>query len=63
MRDPNRISEICKLLEETWSKYPDLRLGQFLLCFVFLKVSKTNKNLIFYQEDDETLKNLRNVSE
>jgi uncharacterized protein YihD (DUF1040 family) len=30
MRDPARIPEILKLVEEAWVKYPDLRLGQLL---------------------------------
>jgi len=35
MRDPKRISKICKLIEEAWSKAPDQRLGQFLSNYVY----------------------------
>ena len=30
MRDPKRIPRILNLLEEYWSRYPDLRLGQIV---------------------------------
>lgn len=31
MRDPNRIKEILTVIEEIWTKAPDLRLMQLLL--------------------------------
>lgn len=30
MRDQKRIKRILKLLEQIWTKYPDLRLGQLI---------------------------------
>ena len=49
VRDPARISRICKILEKKWKAHPDLRLGQFLSVHVF-----GYKRDIFYQEDDDT---------
>lgn len=31
MRDPKRIDRILKLIENSWKRYPDLRLGQLLI--------------------------------
>jgi hypothetical protein len=31
MRDPDRIPELCAVLQQTWSRYPDMRLGQLLV--------------------------------
>lgn len=53
MRDPKRIPEILSLLEEVWTKYPDLRLGQILHC-----LNDTNSPL-FYIEDVVILKKLK----
>jgi len=34
MRDSKRIKPMLKLLEATWKKHPDLRLGQLMeLCY------------------------------
>ena len=30
-RDPKRIPEVLRLIEQVWQKRPDLRLGQLLL--------------------------------
>jgi uncharacterized protein YihD (DUF1040 family) len=30
VRDQKRIKRILKLLEQIWTKYPDLRLGQLI---------------------------------
>ncbi|KKM92814.1 hypothetical protein LCGC14_1214690 [marine sediment metagenome] len=35
MRDPKRIKRVCLLLAEVWSHFPQQRLGQFLLNFVY----------------------------
>ena len=42
------------MLEQGWSLYPDLRLGQFLINFIFEK-----KDCFYSQEDDVTERNLR----
>jgi len=61
-RPLERIPKILDALKTIWEKYPDQRLGQLLLNFVFLEGSKgkdqTSINL-YAQEDDITLKNLR----
>jgi len=31
MRDPNRISGLAERLENAWSYFPDLRLGQLIV--------------------------------
>jgi hypothetical protein len=58
MRDPNRIPEILKALEELWRMSPDLRLGQLLVT----ATNKSGRNVvcpeIFYAEDDELLKGI-----
>lgn len=51
MRDYNRIKRICQLLEKTWPYYPDLRLGQLLLNFVF--GSPNRDSHIYFREDNE----------
>ena len=51
MRDPKRIDRMCDLMKEQWHKYPDQRLGQLLINYVFGRVSEGR---IFYQEDDIT---------
>jgi hypothetical protein len=33
MRDPARIRRVLALLEEYWTRYPDLRLGQIIMNF------------------------------
>lgn len=58
MRDPNRISRICKLLEEKWNQAPDQRLGQFMRNFIF---NREEYPYIFYQEDDITEERLNNL--
>ena len=51
MRDHNRIKRICQLLERALNHYPDQRLGQFLLNFVFGSPSRDSH--IYSREDDE----------
>jgi len=58
MRDPDRISRICKLLEEKWNQTPDQRLGQFMRNFVF---NREQYPYIFDQEDDITEERLNNL--
>lgn len=59
MRNPKRIKRITKSLEKTWSKFPDMRLGQFLETFVF--GHHISNKCIFYTEDDEVEKKLKVV--
>ena len=49
-RDPKRIKKICQLLEIAWSHYPDQRLGQFLLNYVFGSIGRDSH--IYHKEDD-----------
>ncbi len=51
MRDPKRIKIICQLLENVWNHYPELRLGQLLINFVF--GSQGRDSHIYFKEDDE----------
>ena len=46
MRDPKTIKRILKKIERAWTRYPNLRLSQLLL-------NATNKNDIYYVEDDD----------
>jgi len=50
MKDPERIHKVCAMLEKLWCKYPDLRLGQFLIGYVFGSEDK-----VYYQEDEVSL--------
>ena len=50
IRNPERIPYVIKELEETWKKYPDLRLGQLLIC--------CGGNNLFNIEDDNIVSNL-----
>ena len=34
MRDPKRIPIICEKLETLWKTYPDMRLGQLMVCLL-----------------------------
>ena len=51
MRNKERIPVILKELETTWSKYPDLRLGQ-LICNV------VRDPALYYIEDDSLIEKL-----
>lgn len=48
MRDINRIDAFCAKLAEIWKKVPDLRFFQ-------LMANVTEKNDLFYTEDDKAL--------
>ena len=51
MRDPKRIDEIINKIKDIWNKYPDLRLGQLILCNV-------REEDLFYIDDNELLRRL-----
>lgn len=53
MRNPNRIKGILEQLEEIWSKYPDLRLGQLLL-------NVLGDPALYYIEDQALMDYLKN---
>lgn len=54
MRSKQRIPIILKEIENIWSKYPDLRLGQ-LLCNV------VTDPMLYYIEDDLLIKRLKEI--
>lgn len=54
-RDPARIPEVLRLLEQVWQRQPDLRLGQLLLNHVDA-VSHCPE--LYYIEDDALLRRL-----
>lgn len=51
MRDPKRIKRVCQLLGDAWRRYPDQRLGQFLLNYVFGSIGRDSH--IYHRDDDE----------
>lgn len=55
MRDPDRISPMMDLVETTWKRYPDMRLGQFMYNIFYLY--QVDRGLStrdsFYIEDDD----------
>ena len=57
-RDPDRIEDILDELEEYWSENPDLRLGQ-IVCNISQKKGYEDS---FYIEDEEVLRDLRNLN-
>lgn len=58
MRNPERIHEICNCLEQIWDTVPDWRFGQLLSN---LDLFNKRDGISFYQEDDETLRRLKEV--
>lgn len=52
MRDVNRIDKILEQIGRVWKQYPDLRLGQLLL-------NVLKDPMLYYAEDDEIVKALR----
>jgi len=52
MRDPKRIPKMLNELKGIWSTFPDLRLGQLL-------VNVTERSSLYYIEDDELMKKIR----
>lgn len=54
-RDPKRIPEVLRLIEEVWQRQPDLRLGQLLLNHID-PVSPCPQ--LYYIEDDDLLRRL-----
>ena len=60
MRDPKRIYEICMMLAQAWSYYPDLRLMQIVdLLKTNLKFAMHSDTDPFYVEDDVWLQVLK----
>lgn len=53
-RDPQRMDELMYELERVWKEHPDTRLGQLLVSCVDGDADK-----LFYMEDEELLKKLR----
>ena len=60
MRDPKRIPEILKELEEFWKQVPDWRLGQIISNFSY---EITGNNDPFYIEDKDLLELLKQKNE
>ena len=56
MRKLSRIKKILRMLEKLWNEYPDMRLGQLLENFIFVKGERGDNTsvMLFYQEDDDT---------
>lgn len=60
MRDPNRIPEVLKELEDFWKQVPDWRLGQVISNFSY---ELTGVSDPFYLEDKDILKLLKQRNE
>ncbi len=58
MRDPNRISNILKAIEEVWRSNPDLRLGQLFVTATNMSGRKVVCPEMFYVEDDVLIKGI-----
>ena len=63
MRDPKRIPEVLKEIENIWKKYPDFRLGQLLINSLSASSPKEQMDrVIFYMEDGDLLRTLKTFS-
>lgn len=58
MRDPQRIPELCELLQRAWTLEPDMRLGQLVVNAV--RPSSPCPG-VFYAEDGHTRRGLRQL--
>lgn len=56
MRNPDRIQEVLKELEEFWKQVPDWRLGQVISNFSYELMGNNDP---FYMEDDKLLELLQ----
>ena len=56
MRNPERISEVLKELEEFWKQNPDWRLGQVISNFSYELMGNNDP---FYMEDTDLLELLK----
>lgn len=57
MRDINRIEPFLKELEVLWKQKPDLRFGQL----IYILADEIKRD-IFFPEEDEWLKHIRNLT-
>jgi uncharacterized protein YihD (DUF1040 family) len=62
MRDPKRINDLLKVLEETWRKEPDLRLGQIIVSAANLSGRQVVCPEIFYLEDKDMLRGIEGLA-
>lgn len=66
MRDPKRIDEVLKELEEFWKKHPDLRLFQ-LMDMLSSTIGKNDNSCFhldpFYVEDYVVIEKLKDLNE
>ena len=60
MRNPNRIPEVLKELEEFWKQVPDWRLGQVISNFSYELMGNNDP---FYMEDKDLLEILKQKNE
>lgn len=60
MRDPSRIEEMLRALEEIWRRDPDLRLGQIVVNAI--RPSDPVPE-VYYAEDDRVLQGLRDFAQ
>ena len=60
MRDPKRIPEMLKEIEDFWKQVPDWRLGQVISNFSY---EMTGNNDPFYIEDKDLLELLKQKNE
>ena len=60
MRNPNRIPEVLKELEEFWKQVPDWRLGQVISNFSYELMGNNDP---FHMEDKDLLIMLKQKNE
>jgi len=61
MRDPERIDEVLKIIEEIWKASPDLRLTQLILNCAMTNEHFRNDGDMYHVEDDDLLERLFNL--
>jgi hypothetical protein len=53
-KEPEIQTEVLRKIDEVWKAFPDLRLGQLLMC----AVGADSTNQVFYCEDSEMIRKL-----
>jgi hypothetical protein len=62
MRDPARISQVMKALEEVWRDHPDYRLGQLIVSATNLSGREVVCPEVFSLEDEDILRGIEEIA-
>lgn len=62
MRDPARISQVLKALEEVWRDHPDYRLSQLIVSATNLSGREVVCPEVFSLEDEDILRGIEEIA-